>query len=105
MDYITRKSCVKQYGTVGEWLGGSRYPRLGAIGVRCSSGHLDRREVTEAFTDLGLLHLLPHGEIRPAEIEETLAEAGTPAELKRRTRDFLLGVAATASFKKQEDPE
>lgn len=99
MDYMTRKACVKQIGTVGTWLGGSRYPRLAAIGIRVprhngASARLDRREVTLAFTDLGLMHLLPqHGSLRPAEIEEALAEAGTPEELKQRTLDFLTDLA------------
>ncbi len=95
MDYLTQKSVVIQYGSVGTWLFGRRYPRLGAIGIRVprhdmASASLDRREVTEAFTDLGLMHLLPqNGGLRPAEIEEALAEAGTPEELKQRTLDFL----------------
>jgi hypothetical protein len=97
MDYLTRKSVAKQYGSVGTWLFGSTYPRLGAIGVRCGPGthRLDRREVAEAFKDLGLLAYLPqHGGLRPAEIEHALAEAGTPEELKQRAREFLLGIAS-----------
>ena len=69
--------------------------------MRCGPGtrRLDRREVTEAFTDLELLDFLPqHGGLRPAEIEEALTEAGTPEELKQRARDFLLGVANKSSI-------
>lgn len=97
MDYLTRKSVAQQYGSVGRWLFGSTYPRLGAIGVRCGPGtrQLDRGEVTEAFKDLGLLAYLPqHGGLRPAEIEDALAEAGTPEELKQRAHEFLLGIAS-----------
>lgn len=37
--------------------------------------------------------LPPHGGLRPWEIEEALAGAGTPEQLKQRARDFLMGLA------------
>ena len=96
MDYLTRRS-VACMGSVGGWLGTSRYPCIGGIGLRIEDGDVvARAEIAQAARDLVLDIQLPAGDQIPAECVETLLAATgvSPTELRERAHAFLRGLAA-----------
>ncbi len=60
MDYLTRRS-VAQSGAIGSWLGTSRHPCIGGIGLRVEDGCVARAEVAQAARDLAKCLLLSVG--------------------------------------------
>lgn len=107
MDYLTRKSVAKQYGSVGTWTHGGRfckYPCLSAIGVRHPD---DNREIKEVLDDLALDLEIGTNPVRwrPEEIEEALAAVGTPEELQRKAHEALVRIAAASKPKRPEGAE
>ena len=94
MDYITRKSCVKQYGSVGAWTYAGRgcpFPCISALGVRNPN---DKRELNEALNDLDL----PMTWENPAEVEATLANLSTPEGFYRKAKAVLNRLALKTSI-------
>jgi len=87
-------------GSVGGWLGTSRYPCIGGIGLRIEDGDVvARAEIAQAARDLVLDIQLPAGDQIPAkQVETLLAALGiAPAELREKTKAFLRSLAAQSS--------